>query len=116
MDWKRTLAFVAVTAALSLPAVAQSNTPATTNNTKTPVINQRQRNQQARIGQGVKSGQLTAGETRHLEAQQAKIQHDKKAAKADGTVTPQEKAKLTREQNRASRTIYRDKHNNRTQK
>ena len=114
MDWKRTLAYVAVAAALSIPAVAQSNTQ-TTNSTKTPVIHQRQRDQQARIGQGVKSGQLTGGETRQLERQQARIQATKKADKADGNMTPQERAQLTRMQNRASRDIYRDKHNARTQ-
>ncbi len=113
MDWKRTLAYFAVAAALSIPAAAQTTT--STDSTRTPVINQRQRNQQARIGQGVKSGQLTAGETRQLERQQARIQQTKQKDKADGNMTPQERAELTRMQNRASRDIYRDKHNNRTQ-
>ena len=116
MDWKRTLEFVAVTAALSMPAVAQSSTPTTDGNTRTPVINQRQRNQQKRIGQGVQSGQLTARETTQLERQQANIQATKKADKADGNMTPQERAQLARMQNHASKTIYRDKHNNRTRK
>ena len=113
MDWKRTLAYVATAAALSIPAVAQNTT--TTDSTKTPVINQRQRNQQARIGQGVQSGQLTGHETRQLERQQARIQATKRKDKADGNMTPQERAQLTRMQNRASRDIYRDKHNGRTQ-
>ena len=37
-------------------------------------VGQRQRNQQERIAQGVKSGQLTAGETAHLEGREAAIQ------------------------------------------
>ncbi len=115
MDWKRTLALIAVTAAISIPAVAQSSTPTTNGSTATPVINQRQRNQQRRIGQGVQSGQLTGGETRQLERQQARIQATKQKDKADGNVTPQERRQLTRMQDRASRNIYRDKHNNRTQ-
>ena len=78
--------------------------------TATPVVTKRQENQQERIGQGVKSGELTPKETRHLEAREAKIQHDKKAAKADGTVTPAERAKLNREENRTSRAIRRQKH------
>ncbi len=45
-----------------------------------------------------------------MEARQAKIQHDKKVAKADGVVTPAERTKLNREQNVASRKIYRQKH------
>jgi hypothetical protein len=36
-------------------------------------------------------------------------------AKADGKVTPAERAKLRRDQNKASRDIYRLKHNKRTQ-
>jgi hypothetical protein len=78
---------------------------------KTPRITKRQINQQERIQQGVKSGELTKGETRLLEKEQMKIQKDKKAAKADGVVTPQERRKILREQNKASRDIKRLKHN-----
>lgn len=112
MDWKRTLALISLAAAMSLPAMAQSTT--TTTSTGTPVVNHRQRYQQRRIGQGVQSGQLTAGETRHLEREQARIQRTKTKDKADGTVTPRERAQLTHMQNHASRNIYRDKHNGRT--
>jgi len=83
--------------------------------TKTPVINKRQKRQQARIANGVKSGQLTAGETSRLEAREAKIQKDKQAAKADGKVTPAERRKLRHEENRASGKIYKLKHNDKTQ-
>lgn len=78
--------------------------------TQTPVVKERQENQQKRIGEGVKDGELTAKETKHLETREVKIQHDKKEAKADGVVTTRERAKLNREQNRASRAIYRQKH------
>ncbi len=37
-----------------------------------------------------------------------------KKAKSDGVVTKKERAKLQAEQNKASRTIYRKKHNLRT--
>ena len=82
--------------------------------TQTPVVRERQENQQKRIGEGVKNGELTAKETRHLEAREVKIQNDKKEAKADGVVTARERAKLNREQNRASRAIYRQKHDAQT--
>jgi len=78
--------------------------------TKTPVVKERQENQQKRIAAGVKDGELTPKETEHLEAREVKIQADKKAAKSDGVVTRQERAKLHREQNRTSRAIYRQKH------
>jgi hypothetical protein len=82
----------------------------------TPRIAKRQVHQQARIHQGVKSGELTKGETVRLEKEQAKIQADKKEAKADGKVTPKERRHIKKEQNKASRDIKRLKHNERTQK
>ena len=78
-------------------------------------IKDREARQQKRIEQGVKSGQLTAGETTRLEKEQGKIEADREKALADGKMTKKEKAKLTREQNRASRDIYRLKHNARKQ-
>ena len=83
---------------------------------KTPVVDQREKNQQERIKEGVKSGELTPAETRRLEMQQGKIKADEMNAKSDGNVTPKERLKLKREQNRASRNIYHKKHNNRVQK
>jgi len=78
---------------------------------KTPVVDQREKNQEQRIEQGVKSGELTPAETHRLEKQQGKIKADELVAKSDGKVTPAERQKLRREQNRASKTIYRKKHN-----
>jgi hypothetical protein len=77
----------------------------------TPKINERQVDQQKRIRQGVRSGELTRKEPRHLEAGEAKIQHDKMMAKADGKVTKAERKKITHEQNRESNAIYNKKHN-----
>jgi hypothetical protein len=76
----------------------------------TPGVTKRQVNQQARIQEGVRSGELTGREAARLQARQAKIQHDKRRAKADGVVTPAERARLHAEQNRASRAIHRQKH------
>ena len=75
---------------------------------------QRDVNQQERIEQGLKSGQLTTGEASRLEAEQARIQRDQSRAMRDGTVTPAEKARLANEQNRASRDINRLDNNART--
>ena len=82
--------------------------------TKTPRVRERQENQQKRIAGGVNSGELTAKETVKLETREAKIQADKKEAKSDGVVMGKERAKLHREQNRASRAIYRQKHDAQT--
>jgi hypothetical protein len=80
-------------------------------------VGQRRENQQDRIAQGVKSGQLTAGETAKLENQQKGINQqvaaDRKAN--GGTLTKSEKAQVNHEQNQASKNIHNKKHNNATQ-
>jgi len=75
---------------------------------------QRSENQQDRIANGLKSGQLTAGEASHLESQEAAINQEKRADRAanDGKLTAQEKAQINRQQNHLSKQIYKDKHNN----
>jgi hypothetical protein len=80
-------------------------------------VGQRSENQQDRIAQGVKSGQLTAGEAAHLENNEAKINQEVRSDRAanGGKLTAKEKAKVNRQQNRQSRQIYRDKHNGRHQ-
>ena len=80
-------------------------------------VGQRRENQQDRIAQGVKSGQLTAGETAKLENQQKGINQQVKADRAanGGKLTAGEKAQVNHEQNQASKNIYKKKHNNRTQ-
>jgi uncharacterized membrane protein YebE (DUF533 family) len=76
----------------------------------TPVIDQRQANQEARIQQGVASGQLTPHEAAKLERGQRHVAAIKANAKADGVVTPAERARIAHAQNVQSRKIYREKH------
>jgi hypothetical protein len=73
----------------------------------------RKGNQQARIGQGVKNGSLTAGETSRLEGREANLNHEIRADRQanGGKLTAGEKAQVNRQQNRISGAIYRDKHN-----
>jgi hypothetical protein len=80
-------------------------------------VGQRRENQQDRIAQGIKSGQLTAGETAKLENQQKGINQQVKADRAanGGKLTPGEKAQVNKEQNAASKNIYNKKHNANTQ-
>ena len=80
-------------------------------------VGQRRENQQDRIAQGIKSGQLTAGETAKLENQQKNINKQVAADRAanGGKLTAGEKAQVNKEQNKASKDIYNKKHNARTQ-
>jgi len=80
-------------------------------------VKARQENQQDRIAQGVKSGQLTAGETADLESKEAGLNHEiRQDRRANGgNLTNKEKAQVNHQQNKLSRQIYRKKHNGRTQ-
>lgn len=76
-------------------------------------IHQRKVNQQDRIANGVKSGQLTPHETARLERQQKSINHEEhNMRKADnGHLTAADRRQLNRRQNRSSKNIYAKKHN-----
>lgn len=93
-------------AALTITSIANAQD-------RTPVINARQHNQERRINNGVRSGELTHKETRHLRNDERRIQAEKRIAKANGHITPRQRTMLRRQENRTSRAIYRDKHNNR---
>jgi hypothetical protein len=82
-----------------------------------PVINQRKENQQDRIAQGVKSGELTAGETRNLETKESALNHEEHSMRAadNGHLTAGDRKVLTHQQNKLSRQIYAKKHNARVQ-
>lgn len=80
----------------------------------TPNLDKREANQQARIDQGVASGQLNAKEVNRLDKREAKLAADEAAAKADGKVTRAERRKLQREANRDSRAIRHQKHDAQT--
>jgi len=77
---------------------------------ETPVIDQRQANQEKRIDQGIASGQLNEREANRLNKQQGHINKMEDKAKSDGVVTKREQARIHHAQDRASRHIAREKH------
>ena len=81
-------------------------------------INNRKTDQQDRISNGVRSGQLTAGETSHLEHQESGINKEERGMRAqdNGHLTRSDKKTLDRQQNQESRRIDRDKHNARVRR
>ena len=105
-----------VLAGAMLPAAAQSaptNAVPGPDAPKPTSINQRLENQQDRIAQGIKSGQLTAGETANLETREAAITHEVAADRRanGGKLTQAERVQINHQLNRTSKAIYRDKHN-----
>ena len=81
-------------------------------------VNRRETRQQGRIANGVKSGQLTKGETRRLERGEQRLQNNEKKdmAKDNGHLTKQDQRQLNHEANHMSKRIYADKHNAKTAK
>lgn len=112
-----------VKAILLAAAVAVSPLALSAQTTPTPGqhdhhINQRKVDQQRRIANGVRSGQLTRGETRRVERQERGINREERGMRAQdhGHLTRQDRRTLHRQQNQESRRIYRAKHNNRVRK
>ena len=76
----------------------------------TAAADTRQQTQQARIREGVASGEVTHLESKRLRAEQRHIRRAERRVKADGEVSRRERARLHRKQRAASRDIRRQKH------
>jgi hypothetical protein len=74
-------------------------------------VNNREENQQQRIGNGVKNGTLTSKQTANLENRETSVQNREKAdmAKNNGHLTKAEQRGINRQQNRISKSIAKDK-------
>ena len=75
-------------------------------------VNGRAYNQQARIANGAASARLTPGQTSRLEAREANVNREVRNERQanGGTLTPQERQQVNRQQNNLSKSIYKDKH------
>ena len=110
---------VSATGATTLLAQDQSSSPSAATlahepeKNADPSVAQRKENQQDRIANGVKSGQLTPGETASLENKEAAINKETRTDRAanGGKLTSAEKAQINQQQNQMSKQIYADKHN-----
>jgi uncharacterized membrane protein YebE (DUF533 family) len=73
-------------------------------------IDQRQAKQSQRIAKGEASGRLAPQEAARMKAGQARVSAMEATAKADGKVTRAERKAIHKEQNKQSRRVYRQKH------
>lgn len=74
------------------------------------IVDKRQRNQDTRIDQGVRSGTLTSEEAARLRREQEEIAALEWRMERDGKLSYWERQRLTHLQNQASRHIYKQKH------
>jgi len=77
------------------------------------LVGQRKENQQDHIANGVRSGQLTAGETAKLESKQQGVNRTEAGMRQanGGKLTAADKTAVNKQQNKASKQIYAKKHN-----
>lgn len=78
-------------------------------------VDQRHYDQQRRIDQGLRTGSMTPGEARRVEHQQHSIdrQESRMRYRNGGRLNGHDRAVLQHREDRASRHIYRAKHNHR---
>jgi hypothetical protein len=101
---KLTYAALAAGALISTSVMAQN----------TQDVIQRDVNQENRIEQGLKSGELNTKEAAKLEREESRVDKMESKALSDGKVSNAEKRRIEREQNRFSKDIYREKHDAQT--
>lgn len=103
--------FALVAALFAAPALTIAQTPAPA--APKPALVQRQFNQQRRIANGVRNGQLNMRKTARLERQQRSIHRQMHAMRVrhNGRLTPRNRRILNHRMNVASRRIYRAKRN-----
>ena len=97
MKSKFIIAIVALMSVATISASAQGN--------------RNLRDEDQRIHNGVRSGQLTARETARLEREKANLRNEAIRYKVnDGRIGPRERADLRRDNRRLDRNIFRQKH------
>jgi hypothetical protein len=99
-------------------AVAQNNTSGAGPGVVDPghprvnEVNRREQNQQNRIGNGLKNGTLNSKQATNLEKRETSVDNREKRDMAahNGHLTKAEQRGINRQQNRISKSIYKDKH------
>ncbi len=91
-------------------AVANEQRPKAQKQSRDPGVNARQHNQQHRVKDGVKSGELTKDEAQALREERKAIREKEQAYKADGKLTKDERKDLHQDLNDSSKHIYEEKH------
>lgn len=101
---------ITVVSIISLCLLATGQAETVRRGTRSPGINARQHIQRDRIGQGIRSGQLTRDEVKDLAEEQRDIRQEEQEYKSDGVLTKDERIDLHQDLNQASKNIYEQKH------
>jgi hypothetical protein len=101
---------IALVSLLAVSAQAFADREHPRHRVRDPGVNQRQYNQQHRINQGVRSGQLTGQETHQLRQEEKQVRQEERTYKSDGRMTKDERKNLHQDLNQISKDIYTEKH------
>ena len=106
-----TILIMAVFFLVSVPTV-QAETQWQKDHPRRAQVNKRLRNQNRRINQGVKSGELNKQQARQLHKEDRQIRQEERdmASQNGGHITKQEQKTLNQQENAASKQIYNEKH------
>jgi hypothetical protein len=115
--WELTLsaAIVSATALSSFAQTADNTTDES--HPRVHQVNRRFENQQDRIGEGVKSGELTSREAGRLERREARLKRRERSDRAahGGHLTKEEQVQLNQRENNLSQSIHEQKHDAQTE-
>ncbi len=92
---------------------AQKGNPASASSQRMQAAVARDANQEKRINQGLKSGEMTKREAAKSERAEAKTDRAESRAARNGQVSKTEETKITKNENGASKKIHNRKHNTR---
>lgn len=116
----RKLLALAILAALLIPAAAFADNPPGGPGNRTNIpghprvdqVNNRVRNQHARIQQGVKSGKITQAQANQLYKQRHQIKTEERSMRAqdNGHLTKGDQKVINHQLNQRSKEIYNEKH------
>jgi hypothetical protein len=106
-----------VAALIGLASLQSANAWTPKRHPRVRQVNARFDNQQDRISQGVKSGELTPRETANLETKEASLKNQEQTMRLEngGSLTKAQQVKLNKEENNLSRQVYDQKHDAQTQ-
>ena len=112
MLFRKTLIALSLMASAGL-SMAQTQTPdpqpPVATDAKTPLSQAREKHQNQRIERGVEQGDLTKREAKRLKLEQKAVDRRQQKAKADGVVTPEERERINKLQDRTSKDIKRQR-------
>lgn len=69
------------------------------------------RGEKKRVAQGIRTGEINRKEAKIIHKEAKDVKRAERKAKADGIITPRERARIAKQDRQLDKTIHRAKHN-----